>query len=482
MEPIDAGEILEATLGELEAGNRLDRLGPICTDSRTLRRGDFFVPLKGKRYDGHDFIGEAVEKGCSGIMYSRVLPTAIRERMVGRGILLVRVRDTLAGLQEVARRYRMRFQIPLVAVTGSNGKTTAKEMIGTVAGVRYTVLRNEGTQNNQFGVPLTLLKIDRRHSLAVLEMGMNARGEIRRLAEIAEPSVGLILNIGPAHLEFLGSLENVAAAKSELLEVMSRGGAQGKRIAVLNRDDPYTVRMRDRFALEVSTFGMSPESEVRGENVEQDGHGLRFTIRFRRSGSKVDVRMPVIGVHNMYNALAAAATCELLRIGPGEIAEGLSRVRLPSMRMEVSRKSGILVINDAYNANPESMRMALRTLEGLSVEGRRIFVAGDMLELGEEAVRAHEALGRMVAGRGVDILIAVGEHGARVAGAAREAGMPKGAITMCGNARQAGRVLRKIAKSGDCVLLKASRRVGLEAALEEMNRKSGVDRSQCRDE
>ncbi len=465
MELIGVDEVVEATSGELVAGDEKAKLRSIGTDSRTLKKGDFFIALEGRRYSGHDFLEEAEKKGCSGVMFSKELPGSIKSRLAGRDAIAIRVRDTLVGLQDIARFYRRRFRIPVVGVTGSNGKTITKEMISAAASGPHTVLCNEGTENNQIGVPLTLLKLDRRHSLAVLEMGMNARGEIRRLAEIAEPTIGVVLNVGHAHIGFLGSLEDIAAAKSELLEVISSSRQNGRTGAVLNCDDPYLVRMKDRFDLDVRTFGMSREADVCGEDLRQEDDGLAFTIDFRRSGCRLAARIPVVGVHNVYNALAAAVTCEMLEIAPQRIVEGLSSVKIPHMRMEITKKNGVMIINDAYNANPESMRAALLALAEVDVKGRRIFVVGDMLELGEAAASAHEALGRLVAESGVDILISVGELGSVVAKSALDAGISEDAVMVCGDIEKAAAVLSENVKDGDCILLKASRRIGIERVL-----------------
>ena len=465
MEPISIDDALEATSGELVAGDRGGHICSITTDTRKLIRGDFFIPLKGRNFDGHDYLDAALERGCSGSIFARALSDAGMRRWSARGAVLIRVGDTRAALQGLAKRYRERFRIPLIAVTGSNGKTTTKDMMVAIASGRFSVLCSEGTFNNDVGVPLTLLRLEGGHSLAVLEIGMSGRGEIGRLAGIAGPGIGVITNVGPAHLEFLGTIEGVAASKAELLEAMR---ARGGGVAVLNCDDPYVSRMGRGLSLRVKTFGMGPGADVRGESVRAEGARVRFSMRFRRAERAVTVTIPAAGIHNVYNALAAAAACEELGIEPGEIAERLGGVRLPPMRMELFSRGGITVINDAYNANPASMRAALETFRGMAVDGKKILVMGDMLELGAAADRAHREIGRLAVECGVDLLIAVGELSALAAEAAREAGMADGNVVLCARAGEAASVLRERGREGDCVLLKASRRIGLEQILKEI--------------
>ncbi len=469
MEPISVAEIVASSGGRLEAGDGSSVVSGVCTDTRRLRRGELFVAIEGARFNGHDYIAEAVAKGCRAVVYARPLAGGDAAACGARGVSIVRVRDTLRALGLIARGYRRRFDLPLVAVTGSNGKTTTKEMIRAIASSRFTVHANEGTFNNFVGVPMTIFGLEARHTLAVLELGMNARGEIRKLAEIADPRVGVVTSVGPAHIEFLGTLEGVAAAKGELLAAMAaRGGGPG-RTAVLNLDDPRVAAMAagaSRAGIEVRTFGRSEGADVRAEDVRQGRRGIRFLMRLGGSGRAARVTLPVFGVHNVSNALAAAAVCEALGLGAEEIAEGLRAVRMPPMRMEAFIRGGVTVINDAYNANPASMAAAIETLGAVATVGRRILVIGDMLELGGASEGAHRDAGTLAARLGIDRLIAVGPLGAFAADAAESSGLPPGAVTRCAGAREAGEALRAEARKGDCVLLKASRGVGLEMALE----------------
>lgn len=463
MEPITIADIQKATGGELVAGEAGRTISRISTDTRTLERDDLFIALRGRNFDGHDYLLDALGRGCAGIIYDRGMSATEAARWAGSGMAFLRVGDTLGGLHDLAGWYRSRFTMPLVAVTGSNGKTTTKEMIRCIATGTFSVLASEGTLNNHVGVPMTLLRLAREHTLAVLEIGMNARGEIGRLARIASPTIGLVTNVGPAHIEFLGSVENVAASKAELLETMA---AQGGGVAVLNRDDPRVARMAGGMPLEVRTFGMGDGADVRGESAAMERGGVRITMRFARAGRAVTTLLPVAGLHNAHNALAAAAACETLGIAPEQIARRLREFRLPPMRMELLWMGGVQFVNDAYNANPASMRAAIEALEGMPVPGKRILVAGEMLELGAAAGEAHRGIGMFAAEHGVDLLIAVGGHAAEVIEGARGRGMRAAATIACRGTADAAAALRERAREGDCVLLKASRRVGLENVLE----------------
>lgn len=469
MEPISIAEITAASSGRLTAGDGAAAVAGVCTDTRRLQPGDLFVALVGARFDGHDYLAEAVAKGCRGIVHSRPISARDATAWSAGGVSLILVRDTLDALGAIAREYRRRFELPLVAVTGSNGKTTTKEMIRAIASARFSVLASEGTFNNFVGVPTTLFRLKAWHTLAVLELGMNARGEIRRLAEIAAPEIGVVTNVGPAHLEFLETLDGVAAAKAELLDAMAASAGRGKT-AVLNLDDPRVAAMAAgaaRAGLAVRTFGRAEAADVRAEEVGRGAGGLDFLMRFRRAGRAVRVSLPVFGLHNVSNALAAAAACEALGIAPEEIAGALRAMRLPPMRMEAHTRGGVTIINDAYNANPASMAAAIETLASIRTRGRRILVIGDMLELGEASEAAHREIGALAASRGIDLLIAVGPQSALAADAAVAAGMPAGAVTRCRGVGEAGEALRAAAGEGDCVLLKGSRRMGLEKILEQ---------------
>lgn len=446
-------DILEAT------GGRLVSPGPesfanVSTDSRAVRAGDLFVPLVGERFDGHDFIKESVEKGAGGALMQRG-----RKVHAPPGKALIEVADTLRALQDIAHRVRKsREGLVVIGITGTNGKTTTKEMLAKVLETRGPVLRNEGNLNNEIGLPLTLLRLEKRHWAAVLEMGMSGFGEIRRLSEIAEPGMGVITNIGPAHLDSLGDLEGVAKAKGELIEALPGDGK-----AVLNMDDPYLKDLLVASKARAVTFGLRPGAMVSATDIKESAAGVSF--RLTVPGGSASVKLPVMGWHNVYNAMAAAAAAWPLGIPAGGIKEGLEKFRPVSMRMEVVDVDGARVINDAYNANPASMAAALTALASLK-DGRRIAVLGDMLELGDAAARAHFEVGRLAGAEGLALIVLIGAHAGDTARGAAESGMPAESIIKAGGPEEAAAVLSEKVRKGDHVLVKGSRGMRMERVID----------------
>jgi len=448
-------EILEATGGRLLQGEPSRRIGSFSTDSRTLKPGDLFIALKGKTFDGHAFILQALERGAVGVVLSE--PSKVPSSPFA---LSIQVEDTVTALGEIARAWRERHPIPLVAVTGSNGKTTTKEMLRSILAQKGSVLASPLSFNNLIGVPLTLLNLRSHHETAVLELGMNARGEIRRLAEISRPDVGVITNIGEAHLEFLGSLEGVAEAKGELLPSLD-----GDRVAVLNLDDPLCNALFPRVRGRLLTFGINPRADVWASDlVSRDEGAIAFTLH--RGGEQIRVELPLIGRHNVYNALAAACAASALGVDLQRIAFGLHKMTQAPMRLEKRRlSSGAVVINDAYNANPTSMQASLEAFFEVKA-GRAILVLGDMLELGERAGEAHRRIGELVARLSPDLLITVGEGGRIIGEGALAAGFPRDRVHPFGGPDQARSFLQEHLSEETWVFLKASRGMHLEKVLE----------------
>ena len=446
-------EVLKATGGRLLAAGP-ETFSGISTDSRTIKEGELFVPLVGDKFDGHDFIAQVFEKGASG-----ALVAAGRAVPAPGGKAVIEVKDTLRALQDIAHHLRTaRPGLKVVGVTGTNGKTTTKEMLASILAVRGPVLKNEGNLNNGIGVPLTLLRLKDEHWAAVIEMGMNSFGEIQRLAEIAAPQVGVVTNIGPGHLENLGSLEGVAKAKGELVAALPEGGT-----AVLNADDPY---LRDgNVAARCGTvmFGLGKGADLSAAEVEETPAGVVFSLVTR--GGAVRVKLPVLGFHNVYDALAAASAASALGLSLPEIKEGLEGFRPAKMRMEVVDIDGAKVINDAYNANPSSMAAALNALAGIK-DARRIAVLGDMKELGESAEKAHYDVGRLAGAGGLACLILVGEQARHMAYGAAEAGMDEKKIIQASSPEDAGAKLAERLSPGDCVLVKGSRSMKMERVVE----------------
>ncbi len=434
----------------------------VSTDSRTVREGDLFVALEGERFDGHDFVSEALRRGAQAAVVDQGWLDAQKRRAV-RGRPLIGVPDTLEALQNLARYHRRRMGIPLLGITGSNGKTTTKEMTASVLGTRFRVLKSEASFNNHIGVPLTLLRLRRAHEVAVLELGMNHPGEIAELCEVAAPTAGIITNVGPVHLEFLGDLEGVARAKGELADAIGRDG-----FLALNADDERVMGLAGRTPARKTTFGLSKTADVRAEGLElKEGAFPRFRLR----GLPVRLRVP--GRHNVYNALAAAAAGLAMGCEPEEVREGLETYRGSAWRGELVRTAGVLLINDAYNANPVSIARALEMLaEWQNGRPRRkVAVLGDMLELGSAAPQAHAEAGRRAAAADVDLLVAVGSHAPELARAAEASGLAAEKIETGPDTDAAWSILQRRLLPGDLVLLKASRGVGLERLVDRFREK-----------
>ena len=380
------------------------------------------------------------------------------------------VKDTLQALQEIAGFQREKNRIPFIGITGSNGKTTSKEMIASVLGTRYAVLKNEGNYNNHIGVPLTLLRLEASHEIGVVEMGMSGMGEIRRLCEIARPETGIVTNISTAHLEFLGSLERVKEAKGELVEFINEQGT-----VVLNADDPMVMDLKDRVRGRLLTYGIEDSrSDVRADRIQDRGiEGSTFLLRMQNK--EIEVRLSVIGGHNISNALAAASAGLVHHIGLEDIKKGLEAFRGLSMRMEIlSLEDEVKVINDSYNANPFSMKKAVEALSKAQRGGRTFLVVGDMLELGDISEKAHKEVGEFAAERAVDFLIVVGELASFIAKGALKKGMKESHVFLCKTVEDAGRVLNEKIESGDVILIKGSRGMKMERIIDKLKRKKEI--------
>jgi UDP-N-acetylmuramoyl-tripeptide--D-alanyl-D-alanine ligase len=378
--------------GELEGADRAFR--GCSTDSRTIKSGELFIALRGERFDGHEFLAAAAGAGAGGALVDRNVPAA--------ALPLIRVDDTLAAMGRLAADWRGRFRAPLLAITGSNGKTTVKEMLAAILARRAPVLATRGNLNNEIGVPLTLFGLGAEHRFAVLEMGANHPGEIRRLTNIARPDVAVITQCAPAHLEGFGSVEGVARAKAEIYEGLAAGGA-----AILNADDAYCALWRDLGAARRQiSFGLSAPADVTAEDIAPlAGGGFGFRLRTPRGG--IGVQLPLPGRHNVVNALAAAACCEAIDTPLADVAAGLGDVHPVKGRLE--RKPGVAsatILDDTYNANPASLRAALDVLSGMP--GRHWLVLGDMGELGEAAPALHRGAGELARETGAERLFALG--------------------------------------------------------------------------
>lgn len=395
----DDSEVLQATGATLARSGAHTRFEGVCTDSRALTPGCLFVALKGERFDGHSFLDDAVRGGAAGVLVNA--GHAALEAFKGE-VAVYTVTDSLAALGRLARFHRDRFRIPLAAITGSNGKTTTKELLATILAVRGPTLRTQGNLNNEIGVPLTLFGLDSTHVAAVIEMGMNHEGEIARLTEIARPDAGLITVVQPAHLEGLGTLKAIAKAKGELFL-----GLSSSATVVVNLDDSHVVAQAAQVSAKQLTYGRAPQAHVRLASVESRGRqGLSLHIDF--GGKVFPVMLRLVGEHNAMNAAGAFALAIALGYSPEECVQGLEGAQAFSRRLNlIEAPNGVTVVDDCYNANPASMQAALDTVFDLASAGRAVAVLGDMLELGPNESIEHAQIGLIASGQ-VELLALFG--------------------------------------------------------------------------
>lgn len=450
MEPITLRTLIDVVGGTLLGGGADPDavITQVDTDSRNIHPGSLFIPLEGERFDAHAFIPAALDAGAAGCLTARVRET---DRP---GKFYVKVESTQRALRDLARWYRGQFDIPVIAITGSVGKTTTKDMVAAVLGERYRVLKTEGNFNNNIGLPLTVLRLDRTMEMCVLEMGMNHAGEIDYLADIARPDVALITNIGDCHIEYLGSREGIFRAKCEVF-----GHMDGAGTAILNGDDELLATLRGALPMKTLFTGTGDGLDYTARDIETDGEGrMSCTIETPRAAFRAHI--PALGRHMVYPALMAAAVGELYGMTGEEIARGIANFLPTKMRMNVLRLPGdVTVLNDAYNANPQSMRAAAAVLR--DVPGtRKVAVVGDMMELGDNSQQFHYAVGECFGELGADCVIAVGHLAAAIAEGAREGGVAQvlhfesleGAMdTICG-----------CLAPGTVILVKASRAMHFE--------------------
>jgi len=451
-------DVVRATGAEVVRRGTAASFTGVATDSRALGRGALFVALRGERYDANHFAAEAAGAGAAGVVVERV-PAELEGF---RDLTILTVPDGLRALQDLASDLRRRLDPCVLAITGSNGKTTTKEMLAAIlvaAGGAAGVLKTRVNLNNLIGVPLTLLRLTGAERHAVVEMGMNAPGEIRRLTEIADPDVGVITNVAPAHLEGVGSIEGVARAKGELF-----AGMRPDATAIVNADDPHVVALGAAFAGRVVRFSALDGGDVRAEDVRTDAQGAPG-FRLFVGDARADVQLRISGRHNVANALAAAAAAYAVGVGIEAIAAGLGAALPVGSRMRVCPlPSGITVIDDSYNANPASMAAALRSLREAPA-ARRIAVLGDMLELGPDADALHRETGRLAGELGVDTLYLFGEHAPATAAGAREGGLAAAVVRELPTHAAIGEALRAMLRPGDWVLVKGSRGQRMEEVV-----------------
>ena len=454
MEALTLRQLLEAVGGTLLGDfNDLDAtVSDVCTDSRAVTPGCLFLPLEGERFDGHSFINSALESGAAGCI------TARDRESYQPGKFYVKVRSTHRALRDLARYYKSLFPIPYVAVTGSVGKTTTKDMVAAVLGIRYKVLKTEGNFNNDIGLPLTLLRLNHSHQICILEMGMDHAGEIDYLSELVEPDVALISNVGDAHIENLGSREAIFAAKCEIFGHLKKDG-----LAVLNGDDAMLSTLRGKLSQKTVFVGSGEGLDYTAYNVDSDG-ATHLSCEVKTPLTRFQANIPALGGHMIYPTLMAAAVAEHFGMGADEITQGIRAFLPTKMRMNVIRCQGdIVILNDAYNANPQSMRAAAAVLS--DAKGRhRVAVVGDMKELGPNSELFHRAVGGYFAEAGVERLIAVGDLARFMAEGAREKGLDQAVyFETLEDAKSA--LLREL-RSGATILVKASRSMAFEKIVD----------------
>ena len=423
----------------------------VTTDSRKIFDGALFVALKGENFNGEDFVEESIKKGARVALVSKDFSREVDG-------VTIKVDDTLAAYQKIAAYWRDKFNIPIAAITGSTGKTTTKDLTASVLSGLGKVQKTSANFNNEIGVPLTLLGLDETHKSAVVEIGMRGLGQIEALAKIVKPNIAIVTNVNETHMELLGSMENIAKAKGELVQAIGAGGT-----VILNADNPYTLAMKDivNSGVTVITHGLEHDADLKAENIKVASGTTDFDLKYK--GESYHFDLPIIGRHNISNTLAAIAAGISVGLTFEKIRSSLATLVTTKMRFEVIHRDGITIVNDAYNASPASMRAAIKTAAEI-YDIRKIAVLGDMFELGAVAEKAHREVGAYVAENGFDILITVGELGKFIAEGAKSAGMEKVFVT--DSHEDAAKALRGVLKRNDVILFKASHGMHLEKVID----------------
>lgn len=447
---LNSNEILKITDAESNFDENIFFDG-ITTDSRKISKNFLFVALKGEKFNGEDFVEESFKKGAAAAIVSKNFSKKISGK-------ILKVDDTLTAYQQIASAWRDKFNIPIVAITGSTGKTTTKDLTAAVLSSLGKILKTSANFNNEIGVPMTLLELNENHKAAVVEIGMRGLGQIKNLAKIVKPTIAIVTNVNETHIEILGSIENIARAKAELVESISEGGA-----VILNEDNFFSNFLK-KFAkngVKIFTHGIEKFADLKAENVAITNSATNFDLIYKNKIFHVD--LPIIGRHNISNAMAAIAAGIFSGISVKNSIKGLSTLVTTKMRFEVIHRDKIIIINDAYNASPASMRAAIKTAAEI-YENRKIAVLGDMFELGEITQKVHREIGECVAENNFKILITVGELGKFIAEGAKSAGLEK--IFVTNSHEDAAKTLRSILQADDVILFKASHGMHLEKVIE----------------
>lgn len=446
--------VAAACAGELRGGAGDTHVGRVCTDSRQAQPGDLFFALKGGRFDGHDFVRDAAQNGARAVVVNRAQAPARLPKCA-----VIAVDNSRAALGRLAAKYRADFNLPIVAVGGSNGKTTAKDLIAAVLSQRLKTLSSEASFNNDIGVPLTLLRLEKTHEAAVLEAGTNHPGELAPLVRMIQPQLGVITNIEREHLEFFGDIAGVAEEEGWLAELLPADG-----VLLVNGDGAWADYLAKRTRARVIRTGLSEQAEWRAFDIRVDNDGVTFCVDGPKKDFWGEYRINLLGRYQVANALFAIVVGEELGLSRPAVRDGLAECRPAKMRMQLWEANGVRVLDDAYNANADSMAVALQTLIELPCAGRRVAVLGDMAELGAHSAAAHEEVGRLAAELGVGQLFAVGEMAGVTGRAARAAGLAR--VIEFGDVEAAANAVKRFLKPGDLVLLKASRAARFERLAE----------------
>jgi UDP-N-acetylmuramoyl-tripeptide--D-alanyl-D-alanine ligase len=451
MNPLSILEITKLAEAKLENADQKVSVERISTDSRTIKKGELFVALRGESFDGHKFVEDVAQRGAAGAIVDLNWKGKVPNKFA-----IIRATDTLLAYQNLAANYRKSLPLKVLAITGSNGKTSTKDFAASVLGRKFRVTKTKGNFNNHVGLPRTILDATSQDEIAVWEIGMNHPGEVAPLARIAAADAAIITNIGVAHIEFMGTREAIAQEKGALAEAVGTEGT-----VILNADDPFSEGIAKRTRARVVFTGIN-NGVLRATDIEQTAYGSEFTIL--EGAHRCRGQLSVPGLHMVQNALLAVAAGRAFGVLLEECAIGLATAPLTKARLQIKEVSGVQFLDDSYNANPDSMKAALRTLMELDADGKRIAVLGEMRELGAETQRCHEEVGEAAAVLGIDQLIGIGEMGAVIVRAAERAGLEKSNVV--GSTTEAAEMLIDLAHPGDLILIKGSRLARTEEVIE----------------
>jgi UDP-N-acetylmuramoyl-tripeptide--D-alanyl-D-alanine ligase len=457
MQSLKCSEIIGAVNGKLLSGNIDLIIDNISIDSRNIKPGDLFIPIIGERFDGHDFIISSFENGAA---------IALTERNFAPfdGKTLIKVKSTLAALRDLAAFYRSKFNIPFIAITGSVGKTSTKDIVASVLSQKYKVLKTAGNFNNEIGLPLSIFRMEKEHEVAIFEMGMSGFGEISRLSSIVRPDYAVITNIGLSHIDKFGSRQNILKAKTEIFEFLSPKG-----VAILNGDDNLLHGLKDLLKVRTLFYGTEEGLDYQAYDLLSLGEqGCKFKISI--NDDEYNVRTSTPGFHNVYNALAAISLGIELNVPMDLIIKGIYEYKPSDLRLNIVIKNDVKIINDTYNASPKSMEAALDVLKDISTDGKRIAVLGDMLEMGEWSYKVHLDVGKYAALKGVDLILTVGENAQNIAVGALSGGISGENVKSFDDNKSVCMYLEKIVKAGDIVLVKGSRGMKMEQIVQELTK------------